>query len=293
MADRSPSQAGSRWGRAYAARGLRRVSRSLDKEPTAQLARALFGRLGPGELPTERILVVTHHKTGTVWMCSIFEALSADLGLRSARGAPRDAASAEVDVFLVDRGDWDPNEPIAIRSSTLQARTLPPGRGVHLVRDPRDVIVSGCKYHQSSDERWLHIARPELEGRTYSQAINALDTDEEKLLFELEHFGATTVAQMLEWDSADPRFLEFRYEDLVADVELRVFHDMFTFLGFRGRALAIALAHAWKHSLFGARHPGGHVRSGSTRQFEEHFTAAVHAAFNSRFPDAVSRLGYA
>jgi hypothetical protein len=43
-----------------------------------------------------------------------------------------------------------------------------------VIRDPRDVIVSGANYHCKADEPWLHIPEKRFGGLTYHQKINSL-----------------------------------------------------------------------------------------------------------------------
>ena len=89
---------------------------------------------------------------------------------------------------------------------------LSPWRGVHVVRDPRDVWVSGYYSHLHSHptEHW-----PELEA--HRRQLQGLPT-EEGLWLELE-FSAWVFEQMATWDYHQPHVLEMKMEALSANPE--------------------------------------------------------------------------
>ena len=87
---------------------------------------------------------------------------------------------------------------------------LPPFRGVHIVRDPRDVLVSAYFSHRNSHptQDW-----PELV--PHRQALRAAN-EADGLLLELD-WRAQQFAEMAAWDYHDERILEWRMEELVRD----------------------------------------------------------------------------
>jgi hypothetical protein len=162
-----------------------------------------------------------------------------------------------------------------------------------MIRDPRDRVVSGCFYHQKSSEQWLHEKRAEFGGKTYQEMINSYDNFADKLMFELEHSGKRGITEMLAWNYSDPRFKEIKYEELINDVNLEMFHSAFTFVGFTGEIIPTALKIAYENSLFSGRIGRSvHVRSGSTGQWKNHFEHRHRERFEELFPGALVRLGY-
>src|SRR5262245_45760294 len=148
-----------------------------------------------------------------------------------------------------------------------------PYRGLHLIRDPRDIIVSGCFYHQKATETWLHDKQDQFGGLTYQEKINSYSSLDDKILFEMDYCGRHIIEQILAWNFDDPSFLEVKYENLIADEQLFLFHTIFNFLGFPGKAIPRTLRIAYDNSLFSGiikNHP--HVRSGKAKQWEEYFT---------------------
>jgi hypothetical protein len=112
-----------------------------------------------------------------------------------------------------------------------------PIRGTHLLRDPRDVAISGYHYHLWTDEKWVRLPRRKFKGRSYQEELRRLDP-ERGLLLEIEEMctGRTSLEEMLEWDCQPEDFLELRYEDLVED-EVTMFTSVFQHYVSRPRRL--------------------------------------------------------
>jgi len=231
------------------------------------------------ELP-HLLLVGTHHKTGTAWLMSIFKSIADDHGLDFFYGLQEDLP-AGTEIFIQNHSLFD------------LTHLKQPYRGVHLIRDPRDVIISGCLYHQQADEPWLQYPQHEFGGLSYQQKINTLDDLETRIIFEMENTGKQTIEEMLAWDYHQPNFIEVKYENLICDYDLVLFHEIFTFLGFPGPTIPSLLTVAFQNSLFsGGLEKSLHIRSGKKQQWKEYFTPALKTHFLALFDDALIQLGY-
>ena len=238
-------------------------------------------------MPRPLIVVCTHHKTGTVWMADIFRAIKKEFKLKLHNGLQQ-ALPPDADIFLQDHSRVD---MIALRGRNPDRAV----RCVHIIRDPRDVIISGCFYHVKTTEKWANNPKEEFGGKTYREAISALPDDHAKLAFEMAHTGAKTIRDMLAWNYQDKDVLEIKYEDIINDKEFKVFRPMMKFLGFDGPELERVLEIVEAHSLFGgAKKEGGdvHVRSGESRQWRKTFTPELKAEFRRLHPDVLQKLGY-
>lgn len=229
---------------------------------------------------SNKILIGTHHKTGSYWLSSIFQNICRYHSLMFYAGT-QDSLPAQYDVFFQNHSVFD-LDSVGV-----------PFRGIHIIRDPRDVIISGCSYHQKSEEEWLHRPRKDLQGLTYQQKINSYRNIDDQILFEMENVGKETICDMLNWDYTRSSFYELKYEDLIEDIDLILFHKIFSFLGFPGSMIPNLLAVAYNKSLFSGQHSKSvHIRSGKTNQWKEYFKPNHKDRFLGLFGDALIRLGY-
>lgn len=227
-----------------------------------------------------KILVGTHHKTGTVWLNNIFRAICRFHNLAYYNGK-QPGLPAEYDVFVQEHTEFD----LKALDATF--------RGIHMVRDPRDVVLSGCFYHQKSQESWLHEPMEELGGMTYQEKINTYSEVDDQILFEMEHSARITIQDMLAWDYECPFFMELKYEDLIQDYDLKLFHEIFTFLGFPGSVIPSLLAISFNKSLFsGKAKKSIHIRSGKAKQWEQKLKPMHKKRFVELFGEGLIKLGY-
>lgn len=156
---------------------------------------------------TPRCAYFGHHKCATQWIKAILADICATTHLR---------------MFEVSRIDtWDfadlralvhcfrPDVLVYSNAEIGQVRLLPPLRGFHVIRDPRDLIVSAyfSHLHSHSLETWPGLA----EHRRQLQSVDK----SAGLLLEIE-FSRRVLADMDGWDYAQPNVLELRMEDMIA-----------------------------------------------------------------------------
>ncbi|TYB30561.1 MAG: sulfotransferase domain-containing protein [Candidatus Mcinerneyibacterium aminivorans] len=227
-----------------------------------------------------KVLVGTHHKTGTAWMEKIFIQISLFHKLRYYNGK-------------ISKKMCNSNVIFNDHSNFKFGKIDFPYKGIHLIRDPRDVIVSATFYHQKSLESWLHIPRKKFGGKTYQEKISSFDKIDNKILFEMEHSSKNNIIDMMKWDYNNKNFYEVKYEDLIKDVNLNLFHDIFLFLGFPGKVLPSLLEIAYRNSLFSDRiNQSRHVRSGKINQYKKYFKTIHKKRFINLFGDVLTQLGY-
>lgn len=229
-------------------------------------------------MPEHKILVGTFHKTGTVLMRNILKAISEEFGLRFWEQGPEPPEG------------WD----IRFHGGSNFRRELSyPHRGIIIIRDPRDVVISAAHFHGRGREGWLHKPDDRFGGMTYLEKINSLPDDDERYIFEMDHFSRPVIREMLERGTDRPGFLIVKFEDLVTDVDLVEYRKMFDHLQLPEAMLARWLEIATRYSLFsGQVRPHLHVRSGKPAEWRDKFSPRVLAAFHERFGDAAERLGY-
>ena len=227
-----------------------------------------------------QILAGTHHKTGTYWLSNILKQICSENNLTYYMGKQENLPE-NCDVFFSQHSEFI-LEKIAV-----------PYRGVHLIRDPRDVIISACFYHMKSTEKWLHVKRKIYDDMTYQEKLNNLPTLEEKIMCELLRSEKKLVSQMQLWNYQNPLFIEIKYEDLIRDFKLVLFKKIFKFLGFPKELIPRILEICYENSLFSGRVKKiTHIRPGQAGEWKKYFSAGHKEKFLELFGNLLIDLGY-
>lgn len=274
------------------------------------------------------VIFFGHHKCATQWVSGILESVSIELGLRFRRlpqpmvgGQLRDFVRQErLQVLLVEN------------ASIEHAETLDDFLGFHIIRDPRDIIVSGYFSHKKSHteesigQNWLH----------HRERLNML-SKELGLVEEIE-FARPRLLELDSWDFTRPNIMEVKFEDLTFRPYC-LFLKIFEFLNLiRADELRLSdrLAQDFKalynrsrlrvrgglrlpglrvpgisaERLLGVVHrnrfevkasgrrlgdedPGHHYRKGQPGDWENHLTPQHLQQLESNHPGMLQRLGYA
>jgi hypothetical protein len=228
-----------------------------------------------------KTVVGTHHKVLTAYMARVSRAFAVIGGRSYSRGAHPDI-------------QYD-KQVLHDEHSTFDFTQLTgPFRGIHVRRDPRDVLVSCAHYHLKSSEPWLHEeGNWGLDGSTYQQTIRALPTMEERLLFEIDHSGGRSIARMAAWDYARPEFVELRYERMIQPAGIRYIRESLDQSGHFEANECELLEKLFKvFSAHGVVAHKRHIRNPRPSQWKEYFTPAVERRFYERFGGILKKLGY-
>lgn len=231
-------------------------------------------------LNDNKILVGTHHKTGTVWMMHIFQDICRLLKLKFYSGT-QDSLPEICDVFFQMHSNFN------FQQINFHYK------GIHLIRDPRDRIVSGVFFHQWSDEKWLHEKSEKFHGLSYQEKLNSFTHFDDQLLFEMENAAFSDIGQMMNWNYQNRHFFEAKYEQLVLDESLQLFNEIFRFLGFNNSKIPSLLKIAAHHSLFGGTDMSiKHIRSGKPGEWKKYFSKQHKLRFVELYGNALAELGY-
>jgi len=167
----------------------------------------------------------------------------------------------------------------------------------HMIRDPRDVCVSGYFYHKWCTEPWA-VQKEDGEEHSYQETINDLPK-EEGLIFELINCTATVCRTLRDFQHYDdPRVLTFKYEEAMSGPK-RMFLKAGTHLNFTHEDIDRLADIAWDKSIHKARQGAAkgraldpHMRKGDPGDWENHFTDRVKECFKDEWGDLLIRLGY-
>jgi hypothetical protein len=257
-----------------------------------------------------QILVFCYHKSGTVLFRNIMTELGARLGLSvSERFGMVTGIDPDTDVVVLDH-------------SLLGFELSRPFRGVRVVRDPRDIWLSGYLYHRRCREPWCtntnfelsppiafprvpvvfehrrerwkrdYIAR--LGGKSYQQ--NLLDRDRDAgLAFELAGYTGCTMEDMRAWRLNSPDVLEVKLETIARDFD-GTMQAIFRHLGFADAELAVALEVAATEDVArmddDAVAANPHIHSRELSKWRGMLSAEQVRSFERRYGDLIVRLGY-
>ena len=216
-----------------------------------------------------------------------------------------------------------------LAADDAQVEALQPLKGVHVIRDPRDIIVSGYFSHKHSHPvgHLPHMA-------AHRQQLQEVSKDE-GLLLEMD-YAASALQDMADWDYENPDILELKMEELTArpyegflrifshfgllDEEggyrllhrLKVFMQILTNRVSLKRRMPLNVRRTMpvnagllldrvydnrfekktKGRAKGEADVKSHYRKGKAGDWRNHFTPDHAAAFKGRFGTLASDLGY-
>jgi len=240
-------------------------------------------------MPDRLLFHSCYHKCLTFYFYKIFKAFAESHSMKLQYLHNDSQIMPDTDLLL------DPHSRIKERQLLDDVSSY---RGSHVIRDPRDLLISAYFYHLRTDEEWC--AKPNPVNRTlpadvsYQQHLRRLDL-EQGLLFELKNVSGANITRMAQWDYADPNILELRFEDILG-AEAATFQQLFECYGFASALVKQAAGIADRLALNNAD-PGSavrkHARAGSRiGQWRDYFTPAIERTFKLRFGEALMKLGY-
>ncbi|MGL4882726.1 MAG: sulfotransferase domain-containing protein [Waterburya sp.] len=224
-----------------------------------------------------------YHKVGTAWFIRVLRAIARYYGLQF-QPCLQSELKRDTDIFME-------------YMSRVEVDKLPEYIGSHMIRDPRDMIISAYFYHLWTKEEWAHIPRQSLNNLTYQEYLNSLN-QEEGLLAEMQGTSLEVISEMSTWNYHNPNFIEFKYEDIIRD-EKAVFYQIFKHYQFSEEAIQNCLDITEKFSFNnkanrrkGTINTKSHLRSGRTGEWQELFNENHKKQFKELFGDVLIKLGY-
>lgn len=243
------------------------------------------------------LCVGTHHKTGTVWLRRVLHSIKReqDIPLMQCHKAGKLAKAAPRGPQIIV--NWESSFPDEIFA-------LPHARFIHMIRDPRDVLLSGMRYHRIAPlarEKFLAKTAPGTGALNYQDHLNALPDDHARLMFEMENKHHQTVEEMKRWTYGRAGVAELRYEDLIEDHDCAIFRSVLVQMNIEGLDVDRAVKSYWEYSLFGGMKSGEnkvgsqhakHLASGKKRQWESQMPRSIAEIYAARYGDVLRQLGY-
>ncbi|MCF8414424.1 MAG: sulfotransferase domain-containing protein [Melioribacteraceae bacterium] len=197
-----------------------------------------------------------------------------------------------------------------------------PFLGVHTIRDPRDIVVSGYLYHRRTNEKWCvnsdfdfkhPIMFPQVpysqEYRSedwkmkYLKSLNGMSyqnnllnmSQYDGLFFEMNNYGTWTIESMDKWDYNNENILEIRFEDVMNNFG-EIFKMIFEHLRFSKSEIKQGINIAAKHDLNRKSKAEiariKHVSSPKASKWKDYFETRHIETFGQKFGDIMLKLGY-
>lgn len=251
-----------------------------------------------------------NHKCGTVYVNKVLDKVCKENRIVFSRysillgtnGTPfKNKKFTPIDKYIFRRKKtfkyYNPKSDIYfVPNSIYEHLLLPlkkPYKGFHVVRDPRDVIVSGYYSHKTSHSVKNRFGKEFLIHRR-EQLKNI--TKEDGLLLEIEN--GYSLRNMNTWKYDDPNILEIRFENLISD-PVSTFQNVFTFfeLEIDDKILKNAIDFFSFKKLSGGRENGqedvsNHFRKGIPGDWKNHFNEEHKKTFKKNWGELLIKLGY-
>ncbi len=218
----------------------------------------------------------------------------------------------------------DPATDIVLLAHSLVGRDCAarPFRAIRVVRDPRDIWVSGYLYHRHCDEEWCTstdfdpsspITYPRVDysfehypeswkrdylaglaGKSYQSHLLERD-QEEGLAFELAGYTGRTFDAMLAWRRDTPDVLTVQLEAVMRDFD-DTFAGIFKHLGFsddeRAQAIDAARPHDVGRMSDAAVSENRHIHSRTISKWRDFLSVDQIEGFERRYGELIVNLGY-
>jgi tetratricopeptide (TPR) repeat protein len=234
----------------------------------------------------QKYIYFGHHKCATTWISSIIESVSQNAGLCSAK--IHNLEMIQKDKLKNIQFLSDTNSA-SIGSELLNGFNY---AGFHVIRDPRDIIVSAYFSHKKTHAsgEWLIEHRKKLKSVDLDQGLR-LEMD----------FRSDELKALRNWNYKNPKVYETRFEIITVNA-LNEFRKIFKFLGIFPEFLSnhllenIIQAHSFdrlsKGRKPGEEDSGSHYRKGIHGDWVNYISGKNKDYFKGKYGQLLIDLGY-
>lgn len=218
--------------------------------------------------------------------------------------------NGRVDLFMEKASQKDDKSKIiSVNNVPIDFDRLIDYKGTHLIRDPRDLLVSGYRYHLWCEEPWVRVPMDKglikvlqiddlnikiLKNESYQSLLGRVD--KEIGLWLEYNWRQPHFKQMESWNYSNPNILELKYEELFNN-EVAVFERIFKFIGFQPEQIKNSIKYVEQYSFAKLKKEGGtgknkHARYGKSEQWKEELPSSLVHIFKSNQSTLLEKLEY-
>lgn len=238
------------------------------------------------------ILAASHHKGGSSYAKKCFSEVAAILGHDfhffgfGEKPDPSTNFHISNQLFCFSHARYDYLEAIVSQFRRDKCRL------VHLVRDPRTLIVSATKYHIASDEHWLSIPSSSYGGKSYQEYITDLPSYSDQLIFEMSHGSLGTLREMENIHANNLSTITIKLEEISWDVSGLVHQQLSEHLTNDLAMQRSIKAVFLKNSLFALRTPPKHACTMLSPTVKTDLQGKALQLYRELYGNLHSTLGY-
>ena len=238
------------------------------------------------------IIVASHHKAGSTYARKCFSEVAAILNFRfnfygfGELPDVRNPSISNKEILCFSHARYADIETLV---SQLGQESF---KLVHIIRDPRTLIISATKYHHDSDEPWLLEPTEKCGGVSYQQSLRALSCYPDQLVFEMMNGSCGTLSDMARIYNQRIATITIRLEDVSWDASGATHHQLSEHLVDDSEALESIKSVFLKHSLFSLPVPPVHARTMVSPYVKGDLSGRAQRIYRNLFGDLHLDLGY-
>ena len=143
-----------------------------------------------------KIVIITHHKTGTQLWGSLFKTLGKIYDWKIIKIPSKDQREK---LKLINEENWDIcHFTNGIKNlDALETLDKYNYRCLHSIRNPANIIVSAAKYHKRGSEKWLTKKKEIFKNMSYQEKISSFDNDQDELIWEMNNISKENIKNMM------------------------------------------------------------------------------------------------
>ena len=234
------------------------------------------------------IVVCTNHKTGTMLFAAIFKKYSNAKKIQFIRALHNQSPHSVNKILNTNKN----NCLFYDHCFQFNNTKFPPDfqfKGIHIYRHPHEIIMSGVRYHQKTDESWCAKRKLHNQSITYQQKIKQLGIDE-KIIFETENCAKSTINDIYNFiNSNNLYFINIKLEDINLHTE-EIATKIANHLELDTKVFVKIFC-----NLVSGKKNSAHVtnKTSNIYTFQQHFKDIHYQRFKELFPqDIMTKLKY-